>query len=241
MKVIRGHGNATIDLVIGFGTYNATLYYPGDSTYSDVTIQSNSFVVSAAEAEIVIPPLDGLSSDGEFTIVISGDAEGNVTLTVNGKDYVFGVSGGKANVKLPELAEGSYDYVITYSGDDKYSQFISKGTLKINASKPINPDNPSKPINPVTKTTLTLKKVTVKKSAKKLTIQATLKVNGKAVKGKIIKFKFNKKTYKAKTNAKGVAKITVKKSVLKKLKKGKKVTYTATYGKITKKVTVKVK
>ena len=241
VKVIRGHGNATIDLVIGFGTYNATLYYPGDSTYSDVTIQSNSFVVSAAEAEIVIPPLDGLSSDGEFTIVISGDAEGNVTLTVNGKDYVFGVSGGKANVKLPELAEGSYDYVITYSGDDKYSQFISKGTLKINASKPITPDNPSKPINPVTKTTLTLKKVTVKKSAKKLTIQATLKVNGKAVKGKIIKFKFNKKTYKAKTNAKGVAKITVKKSVLKKLKKGKKVTYTATYGKITKKVTVKVK
>lgn len=88
---------------------------------------------------------------------------------------------------------------------------------------------------------LTLKKVTVKKSAKKLVIQATLKSNGKPVKGKIIKFKFNKKTYKAKTNAKGVAKITVKKAVLKKLKKGKKVIYTATYGKITKKVTVKVK
>ena len=94
---------------------------------------------------------------------------------------------------------------------------------------------------PATKTTLTLKKVKVKRSAKKLTIQSTLKVNGKAVKGKIIKFKFNKKSYKAKTNAKGVAKITVKKSVLKKLKKGKKVTYTATYGKVTKKVTVKVK
>ena len=84
-------------------------------------------------------------------------------------------------------------------------------------------------------------KVKVKRSAKKLTIQATLKINGKAVKGKLIKFKFNKKSYKARTNAKGVAKITVKKSVLKKLKKGKKVTYTATYGKITKKVTVKVK
>ena len=47
----------------------------------------------------------------------------------------------------------------------------------------------------------------------------------KESKGKIIKFKFNKKTYKAKTNAKGVAKITVKKAVLKKLKKGKKITY----------------
>ena len=88
---------------------------------------------------------------------------------------------------------------------------------------------------------LSLKKVTVKKSAKKLTIQATLKINKNAAKGKIIKFNFNKKSYKATTNAKGIAKITIKKSVLKKLKNGKKVTYTATYSKITKKVTVKIK
>ena len=241
VKVIRGHGNATIDLVIGFGTYNATLYYPGDLNYSAVTVQSNSFVVSPAEVEMVIPPLDGLSGNGEFTIAISNDAEGNVTLTINGKDYVFGVSGGKANVKLPELADGNYDYVIAYSGDGKYSSFTSSGSLTVkNPSKPVNPVKPTVPTKPV-KTTLTLKKVKVKRSAKKLVIQATLKVNGKAVKGKIIKFKFNKKSYKARTNAKGVAKITVKKSVLKKLKKGKKVTYTATYGKITKKVKVTVK
>ena len=65
---------------------------------------------------------------------------------------------------------------------------------------------------------------------------ATLKVNGKAVKGKVIKFKFNGKTYKAKTNAKGVAKITIKKF----WKVGKfniKITYLKTS--ITKKITVK--
>jgi len=101
--------------------------------------------------------------------------------------------------------------------------------------------NNTTPVQPVTKTILVLKKVSVKKSAKKLSIQTTLKIDGKAVKGKIIKFKFNKKTYTAKTSAKGVAKITVKKSVLKKLKAGKKITYTATYNGITKKVTVKVK
>ena len=53
--------------------------------------------------------------------------------------------------------------------------------------------------------------------------------------------KINKKTYKAKTNRNGVAKVTVKKSVLKKLKVGKKVKIQATYGKTTKKLTVKVK
>ena len=87
---------------------------------------------------------------------------------------------------------------------------------------------------------LALKKLKVKKSAKKLVLTATLKINKKAVKGKIIKFKFNKKTLKAKTNKNGVAKVTVKKSLLKKLKVGKKVTYSATYAKNTVKKTVKV-
>ncbi len=108
---------------------------------------------------------------------------------------------------------------------------------------------PSKPAgNTPAKTTpvadvikLTLKKIKVKKSAKKLVLQATLKVNGKAVKGKKVTFKFNGKKYKAKTNKKGVAKVTIKKKVLKKLKVGKKVKYSVTYGKKTVSKSVKVK
>ena len=91
------------------------------------------------------------------------------------------------------------------------------------------------------KQVLKTKKVTVKKTAKKFTIQATLKINGKLVKGKVIKFKFKGKTYKAKTNKKGVAKVTIKKKVIKKLKKGKKYTVKVTYLKDTIKTTVKVK
>ena len=91
---------------------------------------------------------------------------------------------------------------------------------------------------------VTLKTVTLKKSAKKLTLQATLaKVNGKYLKKKTVTFKINgKKVATAKTNAKGVAKVTINNpSVVKKLKVGKKATYQATYLKDTVKKTTKIK
>ena len=61
------------------------------------------------------------------------------------------------------------------------------------------------------------------------------------IKCKKLTFKFNGKIYAAKTDKRGIAKITVYKSVLKKLKVGKKVTCQVTYLKDTVKQTVKVK
>ena len=58
---------------------------------------------------------------------------------------------------------------------------------------------------------------------------------------KVIKIKFKGKTYKVITNKKGVATWKVKKSMVKKLKAGKKYKYTVTYGYdvVTKKLTIK--
>jgi invasion protein IalB len=95
----------------------------------------------------------------------------------------------------------------------------------------------------VVKQTLKLVKTTVKvKRGKNLVLQAKLKwSNGKAISGKKIVFKFNGKKYSAKTNSKGIAKVTIKGKVTKKLKKGKKYTYSATYISNTVKGKVKVK
>ena len=75
---------------------------------------------------------------------------------------------------------------------------------------------------------VSLKSVTVKRSAKKLVLTATVKAGKTPLKNVKVTFKFNGRTYTAKTNSNGVAKLTIGKSVLKKLKVGKKVTYQAT-------------
>ena len=82
----------------------------------------------------------------------------------------------------------------------------------------------------------------VKKSKKVNKVKVSLKkVNGKYLKGEVLKIKFNKKTYKVKTNKKGKATWKVKKSMLKNLKIGKKYKYKVTYGKdvATKKLMIK--
>ena len=84
----------------------------------------------------------------------------------------------------------------------------------------------------VVKQTLSAKSKVVKKS-KNLKYSATLKwSNGNPIVGKVITFKFKGKIYKATTNAKGIAKIKIKKSVLKKLKAGKKYKISITYNAI---------
>jgi hypothetical protein len=168
-------------------------------------------------------------------VVIKTNAafSGNVTVQIANKNYTVEVKNGAGSVSVSGLAANTYVATAIFAGSELF--------LNATASAQFTVTKKATPQPQKDKITLTLKKVKVKKSAKKLVLKATLKINGKAVKGKVIKFKFKGKTYKAKTNKKGVAKVTIKKKVLKKLKVGKKIKIQATYGKVTKKYTVKVK
>ena len=171
---------------------------------------------------IVAKDLTAYYNKVSYSVTVYGD-DGNVAV---GVEVVYKINGKKvgsaktndkgiATLKLKQLPK-------TYK--------ITTEALGVNVTKKLK-----------VKQVLTLKKVKVKKSAKKLVIKATLKEGKKALKKKTVIIKFKNKKFTVKTNKKGVAKVTIKKKILKKLKKGKKVTYSATYLKDTVKRTVKVK
>ncbi len=142
---------------------------------------------------------------------------GKVKFYINGK-YVKTVKTSKKGYATLKVAKAPGSYKITA----KYGNVKITRNLKVNHA-------------------VTLNTVTVKKSAKKLVLKATVKVGKKPLKYKKVTFKFNGKTYKVKTNKKGIAKVTIKKTVLKTLEVGKTVKYQATYLKDTVKKSAEVK
>ena len=175
-------------------------------------------------AKIVAKNYSAYYNKGTYSVTVYGTdgkvAKGvTVVFKINGKKVktVKTNSKGVAKFKIPiKYAPKTYKVSATALGKTVTKKLVVKQVLK-------------------------LKKVTVKRSAKKLVITATLKEGKKALKGKKITFIFKGKKYTKKTNKKGIAKLTIKSKVLKKLKKGKKITYKATYLKDTVKRTVRVK
>lgn len=154
---------------------------------------------------------------GKYYKVRAFDDNGNVakgvkvTFKINGKSYTrLTDSNGYASFMISQNP-GKYTITAEYNGF-KVSNVIT------------------------VKTTIITKNINVKKGKAIKFTAKLLDKNGKIIKNKKITFKLKGKTYKVKTNKKGVA--TLK--VTKKFKVGK-YTITSTYGKLTVKNTIKIK
>ena len=225
ISVVNGAGSYSIK-VLSEGSYNVYVGYNGDGTFkADVTVIQ--FEVKPTIYNIInnkdVTMLYTAKTPYTILVTKNGKAVGageTVTIRFNGKTYnVKTDANGYATLKLPNVKPKKAKYTITAT----YKDITVKNTVKVNSI--IKAANKK-----------------VKKSKKVTKIKITLKkVNGKYLKSKTLKIKFRGKTYKVKTNKKGVATWKVKKSMLKKLKVGKKYKYKVTYGKdiVTKKLTIK--
>ncbi|WP_405292838.1 Ig-like domain-containing protein, partial [Methanobrevibacter sp.] len=233
VAVVNGKGTRNLSTVLDVvpGTYDAEAKFKATGLFESSS-KTAKFTVTSKPSEMdpnltisVADITEGASAVVKITTQTT--FSGTVTVQIANRNYTVPVSNGAGSISVPGLAVGSYTATAFFAATDKFDASIKATTFKVNKK----PD--------VIK--LALKKVKVKKSAKKVILKATLKINGKAVKGLVVTFKFNKKTLKAKTNKKGVAKAKVNKKVLKKLKVGKKVKVKAIYGNAVAKKTAKVK
>ena len=102
---------------------------------------------------------------------------------------------GKASVAIGKLVPKTYTASIKFAGDSNYQASSFKVKVVVNKAKP----------------KITAKKKTFKVTAKTKKVTAILKNNkGKVLKKVKLTLKIGKKTYKAKTNSKGVATFKVK-------------------------------
>ena len=184
---------ANVTLSLDIGTYDITISYGSNNVTKKISIIPR--IVENVDMEM---DYDSKS----FTVRAIGD-DGNpianefVEMTVNGKAYsVKTDKNGYAALPI-ELKPKTYTVTSSYKG------YTVKNTIKV-------------------KYTLKAKKTfKAYKSTNKLVLTATLKwSNGKAIAGKVT-FYFKGKKYTVKTDSKGIAKLNIKKSIVKKLKVGK--------------------
>ena len=228
LTVIVGNYTCTLELVNGKVAItvpgldsmgDVTVIYSGDSKYSGFNKTTN---VALVKSKLTANNLNMLYSSGKYfkvRLTQNSNPMGGKTVvfTVNGKKITRVTDAdGYALVKIT-LAPKTYSVTAEYNGVKVKNKVVVKSIIQA-------------------------KNVNAKKSSKSIKIKVTIKkVNGKYLKNKKITFKFNKKTFKAKTNKKGVATFTIKNSVYKKLKTNKKYTYQAIYGKDKVKKTIKFK
>ncbi len=240
--------NTFAPLVVKDNTLDGATGFIVETMSGDVLINANEAVIQPTiSADTTIETADvnyTVGESGTLTIALK-DAKGNglanktLSVFINGetKNLITNANG-SATLDVTFASANTYYATILFMGDDDFKASTGSAKITVNAKPAPTPAPTPAPAKKAT--TLTAKKATLKvKKAKK--IKVTLKSSGKAVAGKVITIKVNKKTFKAKTNKKGVATIKVKIT-----KKGK---FTATvkfagdsaYKAVTKKVKYTVK
>ena len=180
------YGIARLTLNLGVGTYEITIFNPATS---EMLVRNASIVPRITGGSNLV--IDYTYS-GVYRVQVYGDngqavgAGENVVIKVGGKTFnAITNNKGFASVRISGLTPKTYTITAEYKGVTVSNKLVVKHLLKAKNKK------------------------YKRYKAKKYT--ATLKTSaGKAIKGKKITFKIKGKTYKAKTNKKGVASIKIK-------------------------------
>ena len=131
----------TIKVIGGLkaGTYDVFVKYIGDNNYNSAqnTTKFTVLKISDYNMDVTVPEFkEGVNST--VGVDLPKDAEGTVTIEIDGKKYTANIINGTAKVNIPGLGVGDYNITTTYSGDAKYVSMTKKGNITVILNMDVN-------------------------------------------------------------------------------------------------------
>ena len=116
-------GNKAVFTVpgLGYGNYTVVAVYNGDAKYLTST-GNTTFKVSKLDINPDINSTSVLDNKTTVTVVVPGDATGNITIVVGLNQYTEQINDGKAVINISDVSDGT-NITVVYDGDDKYNGF----------------------------------------------------------------------------------------------------------------------
>ena len=131
----------TIKVIGGLkaGTYDVFVKYISDNNYNSAqnTTKFTVLKISDYNMDVIVPEFkEGVNSS--VGVDLPKDAEGTVTVEIEGKKYTANIINGTAKVNIPGLGVGDYNITTTYSGDAKYVSMTKKGNITVIPNMDVN-------------------------------------------------------------------------------------------------------
>ncbi|MBQ6512857.1 Ig-like domain repeat protein [Methanobrevibacter sp.] len=129
-------GVAVVDLGdVAPGTYDIKVNYSGDDTHNPATADGKA-TVPKHETPISIDVEDSkVGEKSTITVNVPEGATGNITLSIDGKQYTSEIKDGKATFEFDNLTAGNKTIVAEYSGDDSYVGNYTVANVTVSKNK----------------------------------------------------------------------------------------------------------
>ena len=130
VEVTDGKGIATGDKLAA-GTYGFAAAWAGDDNYNIVT-ENGDFKVNKIDSSVAVN-VNNIKVGEELTITVNvpSDATGDVTVSVDGKEYKVAIENGKAVKTISGLKADDYTVTVKYAGDNNYNAAVAASSFTV--------------------------------------------------------------------------------------------------------------
>ena len=139
VKVTDGKGIATGDKLAA-GTYAFAAVWAGDDNYNIVT-ENGDFKVNKIDSSVVVNVNNiKVGEDAVISVKLASDATGDVTVSVDGKEYKVAIENGKAVKTISGLKADDYTVTVKYAGDNNYNEANADAEFSVSKISDYNMD-----------------------------------------------------------------------------------------------------